>query len=115
MLKNEKSRSKAFILNDYKRSVKPEVTQGYETIVKGFGDQFKAVSKDLGEIFGKQLREALNLPSGIRNAYGNGNDRSLVINGGLTIKLPNVKDADGFTEAMKNLPQLAQQYATKKL
>ena len=112
---NDYEKKNSDILNDYKRSVKPEVTQGYETIVKGFGDQFKAVSKDLGEIFGKQLREALNLPSGIRNAYGNGNDRSLVINGGLTIKLPNVKDADGFTEAMKNLPQLAQQYATKKL
>lgn len=112
---NDYEKKNSDILNDYKRSVNPEVTQGYETIVKGFGDQFKAVSKDLGEIFGKQLREALNLPSGIRNAYGNGNDRSLVINGGLTIKLPNVKDADGFTEAMKNLPQLAQQYATKKL
>lgn len=112
---NDYEKKNSDILNDYKRSVKPEVAQGYETIVKGFGDQFKAVSKDLGEIFGKQLREALNLPSGIRNAYGNGNDRSLVINGGLTIKLPNVKDADGFTEAMKNLPQLAQQYATKKL
>lgn len=112
---NDYEKKNSDILNDYKRSVKPEVTQGYETIVKGFGDQFKAVSKDLGEIFGKQLREALNLPNGIRNAYGDGNDRSLVINGGLTIKLPNVKDADGFTEAMKNLPQLAQQYATKKL
>ncbi|NMV57055.1 hypothetical protein FOL87_00135 [Lactobacillus reuteri] len=112
---NDYEKKNSDIINDYKRSVKPEVTQGYETIVKGFGDQFKAVSKDLGEIFGKQLREALNLPNGIRNAYGNGNDRSLVINGGLTIKLPNVKDADGFTEAMKNLPQLAQQYATKKL
>lgn len=112
---NDYEKKNSDIINDYKQSVKPEVTQGYETIVKGFGDQFKAVSKDLGEIFGKQLREALNLPNGIRNAYGNGNDRSLVINGGLTIKLPNVKDADGFTEAMKNLPQLAQQYATKKL
>lgn len=112
---NDYEKKNSDIINDYKRSVKPEVTQSYETIVKGFGDQFKAVSKDLGEIFGKQLREALNLPNGIRNAYGNGNDRSLVINGGLTIKLPNVKDADGFTEAMKNLPQLAQQYATKKL
>ncbi|KEK16055.1 hypothetical protein LR3_08200 [Limosilactobacillus reuteri] len=112
---NDYEKKNSDILNDYKRSVKPEVTQGYETIVKGFGDQFKAVSKDLGEIFGKQLREALNLPNGIRNAYGDGNDKSLVINGDLNLELPNVKDANDFAEALKTLPQVAKQYATKKM
>ena len=112
---NDYEKKNSDIINDYKRSVKPEVTQGYETIVKGFGDQFKAVSKDLGEIFGKQLREALNLPSGIRNAYGDGNDKSLVINGDLKLELPNVKDANDFAEALKTLPQVAKQYATKKM
>lgn len=112
---NDYEKKNSDIINDYKRSVKPEVTQGYETIVKGFGDQFKAVSKDLGEIFGKQLREALNLPNGIRNAYGDGNDKSLVINGDLKLELPNVKDANDFAEALKTLPQVAKQYATKKM
>ncbi|QWS05344.1 phage tail tape measure protein [Limosilactobacillus reuteri] len=112
---NDYEKKNSDIINDYKRSVKPEVTQGYETIVKGFGDQFKAVSKDLGEIFGKQLREALNLPNGIRNAYGDGNDKSLVINGDLNLELPNVKDANDFAEALKTLPQVAKQYATKKM
>lgn len=112
---NDYENKNSDIINDYKRSVKPEVTQGYETIVKGFGDQFKAVSKDLGEIFGKQLREALNLPNGIRNSYGDGNDKSLVINGDLKLELPNVKDANDFAEALKTLPQVAKQYATKKM
>ncbi|WP_323064142.1 phage tail tape measure protein [Limosilactobacillus reuteri] len=112
---NDYEKKNSDIINDYKRSVKPEVTQGYETIVKGFGDQFKAVSKDLGEIFGKQLKEALNLPNGIRNAYGDGNDKSLVINGDLKLELPNVKDANDFAEALKTLPQVAKQYATKKM
>jgi len=112
---NDYEQKNSDILNDYKRSVKPEVTTSYESIVKGFGDQFKAVSKDLGEIFGKQLREALDLPTGIRNAYGNGNDKSLVVNGDIRLELPNVHNANEFAEAMKNLPQLAEQYATKKM
>ncbi|MCD7123254.1 phage tail tape measure protein [Limosilactobacillus caviae] len=111
---NDYEKKNSDILNDYKRSVKPEVTQGYETIVKGFGDQFKAVSKDLGEIFGKQLREALNLPNGIRNAYGDGNDKSVHIDT-INLELPNVKDANDFAEALKTLPQVAKQYATKKM
>lgn len=111
---NDYEKKNSDIINDYKRSVKPEVTQSYETIVKGFGDQFKAVSKDLGEIFGKQLREALNLPNGIRNAYGDGNDKSVHIDT-INLELPNVKDANDFTEALKTLPQVAKQYATKKM
>ena len=111
---NDYEKKNSDIINDYKRSVKPEVTQGYETIVKGFGDQFKAVSKDLGEIFGKQLREALNLPNGIRNAYGDGNDKSIHIDT-INLELPNVKDANDFAEALKTLPQVAKQYATKKM
>ena len=111
---NDYEKKNSDIINDYKRSVKPEVTQSYETIVKGFGDQFKAVSKDLGEIFGKQLREALNLPNGIRNAYGDGNDKSVHIDT-INLELPNVKDANDFAEALKTLPQVAKQYATKKM
>lgn len=102
------------IIKDYQRSANVQNKVAYQDIVKGFGDQFKAVSKDLGEIFGKQLRETLNLPNGIRNAYGTGKDQSLVINGGLHIELPDVKDVDDFAKAIETLPQVAKQYATRK-
>ena len=102
------------IIKDYQRSANVQNKAAYQDIVKGFGDQFKAVSKDLGEIFGKQLRETLNLPNGIRNAYGTGKDQSLVINGGLHIELPDVKDVDEFAKAIETLPQVAKQYATSK-
>lgn len=102
------------IIKDYQRSANVQNKAAYQDIVKGFGDQFKSVSKDLGEIFGKQLRETLNLPNGIRNAYGTGKDQSLVINGGLHIELPDVKDVDDFAKAIETLPQVAKQYATRK-
>ena len=102
------------IIDQYKRSANVSNNAGYQEIVKGFGEQFKAVSKDLGEIFGKQLREVLNLPDGIRNAYGNGSsDKSVVIQK-LNLELPNVHDANEFAEALKTLPQVAQQYASHK-
>lgn len=102
------------ILQDYHRSANVQNEAAYQDIVKGFGDQFKAVSKDLGEIFGKQLRDTLNLPNGIRNAYGTGKDQSFVMNGDIRVELPNVKDVDDFAKAIDTLPQIAKQYATKK-
>lgn len=102
------------VIDQYKRSANISNNAGYQEIVKGFGEQFKAVSKDLGEIFGKQLREVLNLPDGIRNAYGNGSsDKSVVIQK-LNLELPNVHDANEFAEALKTLPQVALQYASHK-
>ena len=102
------------IIDQYKRSANVSNNAGYQEIVKGFGEQFKAVSKDLGEIFGKQLREALNLPDGIRNAYGNGSADKPVVIQKLNLELPNVHDANEFAEALKTLPQVAQQYASHK-
>lgn len=101
------------ILNDYHRNANVANKQSYADIIKGFGDQFKAVSKDLGEIFGKELRETLNLPDGIRNAYGTGKDNSFVIQN-LKLELPNVHDANDFAEAIRTLPQVAKQQATVK-
>lgn len=101
------------IIKDYQRSANVQNKAAYQDIVKGFGDQFKAVSKDLGEIFGKQLRETLNLPNGIRNAYGTGKDQSFVIQN-MTIELPEVKNSDDFAKAIETLPQVAKQYATRK-
>ena len=102
------------IIDQYKRSANVSNNAGYQEIVKGFGEQFKAVSKDLGEIFGKQLREALNLPDGIRNAYGNGSADKPVVIQNMQLELPNVHDANEFAEALKTLPQVAQQYASHK-
>ena len=102
------------IIDQYKRSANVSNNAGYQEIVKGFGEQFKAVSKDLGEIFGKQLREALNLPNGIRNAYGNGSADKPVVIQNMQLELPNVHDANEFAEALKTLPQVAQQYASHK-
>ena len=102
------------IIDQYKRSANVSNNAGYQEIVKGFGKQFKAVSKDLGEIFGKQLREALNLPDGIRNAYGNGSADKPVVIQNMQLELPNVHDANEFAEALKTLPQVAQQYASHK-
>ena len=67
----------------------------------------------MGEIFGKELRETLNLPDGIRNAYGTGKDNSFVIQN-LKLELPNVHDANDFAEAIRTLPQVAKQQATVK-
>lgn len=111
---DEYEKKHADIIKEYQRSADVAKTDGYQEIVKGFGEQFKAVSKDLGEIFGKQLKEALNLPDGIRNAYGTGKDNSLTINGDLNLELPNVHNGNDFAEALKNLPQLAKQYVSRK-
>lgn len=111
---DEYEKKNADIIKEYQRSADVAKTDGYQEIVKGFGEQFKAVSKDLGEIFGKQLKEALNLPDGIRNAYGTGKDNSLTINGDLNLELPNVHNGNDFAEALKNLPQLAKQYVSRK-
>lgn len=111
---DEYEKKNADIIKEYQRSADVAKTDGYQEIVKGFGEQFKALSKDLGEIFGKQLKEALNLPDGIRNAYGTGKDNSLTINGDLNLELPNVHNGNDFAEALKNLPQLAKQYVSRK-
>lgn len=110
---NEYEERNRDVINDYRKDSTVAHKSGYEDIVKGFGEQFKAVSKDLGEIFGKELRATLNLPNGIRNPYGNGTDNSFVIHT-LNLELPNVRDGEEFAKAIETLPQVAQQYATRK-
>lgn len=111
---NEYEQRNKDILNDYRRNDNISNRAGYKEIIDGFGEQFKMVSKDLGEIFGKQLHDALSLPSGIRNAYGNGTDNSLTINGDLKVELPDVTNVDEFAKAIATLPQVARQKATSK-
>lgn len=111
---NEYEQRNKDILNDYRRNDNISNKAGYKEIIDGFGEQFKMVSKDLGEIFGKQLHDALSLPSGIRNAYGNGTDNSLTINGDLKVELPDVTNVDEFAKAIATLPQVARQKATSK-
>ena len=111
---NEYEQRNKDILNDYRRNDNISNKAGYKEIIDGFGEQFKMVSKDLGEIFGKQLHDALSLPNGIRNAYGNGTDNSLTINGDLKVELPDVTNVDEFAKAIATLPQVARQKATSK-
>lgn len=100
------------IINDYGRDKTTGTSNDYQTIVNGFGEQFKMVSRDLGEIFGKELRSALNLPANNLNTK-NGRDKSIVVEN-MKIELPNVENADDFAKAMEDLPAIAKQYANGK-
>ena len=81
-------------------------------MMKEFAEQFKAVSADLGEIFGKEIRDALKAPNGLLANTNNGSG-SMVIQH-LNLELPNVSNAQDFAEALKTLPQVARQYVTTK-
>lgn len=100
------------IINDYGRDKTTGTSNDYQTIVNGFGEQFKMVSRDLGEIFGKELRSALNLPANNLNTK-NGRDKSIVVEN-MKIELPNVENANDFAKAMEDLPAIAKQYANGK-
>lgn len=84
----------------------------YQDLMKGFTEQFKAVSKDLGEIFGKELKTILYRPENA-GFIGGGTTNSLSIQN-MTVTLPNVRDIDEFREALNTLPQVAAQKATSK-
>ena len=101
------------ILSDYSKNITASGTGSYSDIVKSFGDEFKAVSKDLGTIFGQQIKEALKLPGGLANVYGNGKNQSITIQN-MKVELPNVQDVDDFAKALDTLPDIAKQYATSK-
>lgn len=102
------------ILNNYGDNSATAYTNSYKELIKGFGDQFKAVSKDLGAIFGKELRAALNLnANGNSTLRGSGTSNSITIQH-MNVDLPNVKDVDEFSKAINTLPQMAQQYASNK-
>lgn len=102
------------ILNNYGDNSATAYTNSYKELIKGFGDQFKAVSKDLGAIFGKELRAALNLnANGNSTLRGSGTSNSITIQH-MDVDLPNVKDVDEFSKALNTLPQMAQQYASNK-
>lgn len=100
------------IINDYGRDKTTGTSNDYQTIVNGFGEQFKMVSRDLGEIFGKELRSALNLPANNLDTK-NGRDKSIVVEN-MKIELPNVENANDFAKAMEDLPAIAKQYANGK-
>lgn len=100
------------IINDYGRDKTTGTSNDYQTIVNGFGEQFKMVSRDLGQIFGKELRSVLNLPANNLNTK-NGRDKSIVVEN-MKIELPNVENANDFAKAMEDLPAIAKQYANGK-
>ncbi len=85
---------------------------GYKDIVKDFNDEFKLVSKELGDIFGKELRDVLYQQS--NNALRDDvRGDSLTIEN-MTLELPNIQDIDDFQRALKTLPDVAKQHAQGK-
>lgn len=109
---NEYEAKNKQILDDYKKDSTIGSSANYQTMMKEFAEQFKAVSADLGEIFGKEIRDALKAPNGLLANTNNGSG-SMVIQH-LNLELPNVSNAQDFAEALKTLPQVARQYVTTK-
>ncbi|MEY8736410.1 hypothetical protein AB9M75_03965 [Lactobacillus sp. AN1001] len=100
------------IIKDYGQDSEIAPMTGYKDIVKSFNDEFKLVSKELGDIFGKELRDVLYQHSS--NALrDNTRSESLTIEN-MTLELPNVQDVDDFQQALKTLPDIAKQYAQGK-
>lgn len=109
---NEYEAKNKQILDDYKKDSTIGSSADYQTMMQEFAEQFKAVSADLGEIFGKEIRDALKAPNGLLANTNNGSG-SMVIQH-LNLELPNVSNAQDFAEALKTLPQVARQYVTTK-
>lgn len=109
---NEYEAKNKQILDDYKKDSTIGSSADYQTMMKEFAEQFKAVSADLGEIFGKEIRDALKTPNGLLANTNNGSG-SMVIQH-LNLELPNVSNAQDFADALKTLPQVARQYVTTK-
>ncbi|MFT8556548.1 phage tail tape measure protein [Liquorilactobacillus hordei] len=101
------------LLDKYGSSSDISGTTSYQELLSGFGEQFKSISKDLGDIFGKEIRDALNLPTTSGDVTNNSTNKSVTIDN-LTLELPNVSDAESFVEALKTLPDIARQAATSK-
>ncbi len=100
------------VIKDYGQDSEIAPMTGYKDIVKDFNDEFKLVSKELGDIFGKELRDVLYQQS--NNALRDDvRGDSLTIEN-MTLELPNIQDIDDFQRALKTLPDVAKQHAQGK-
>ncbi|KRL07935.1 phage tail tape measure protein [Liquorilactobacillus hordei] len=100
------------ILSDYSNSSDIANNSSYQALLTGFSKEFKDISKDLADIFGKELRNILDLPT-ITPATTDNSSKSVIIQN-QTLELPNVTDAESFAEALKTLPEVVKQVATSK-
>lgn len=100
------------ILSDYSNSSDIANNSSYQALLTGFSKEFKDISKDLADIFGKELRNILDLPT-ITPATTDSSSKSVIIQN-QTLELPNVTDAESFAEALKTLPEVVKQVATSK-
>lgn len=87
------------------------MTGGSTSSLVGIGEQFEksflAISTDLGQIIGEELRKALNIePIG-------GAGQSIVIENQV-LEFPNVTDSNGIEDVFRELPQIAKQMSTNK-
>lgn len=103
------------ILGKYGDSKAVGSLTGYQEILQGFTDQFKVVGKEISEMFGQQLRDALKLDPNLSPRIPNAPTQTLsMVIQQQTLEFPNVTDPTGFEEAIKNLPQIAKQQVQSK-
>lgn len=103
------------ILGKYGDSKAVGSLTGYQEILQGFTDQFKVVGKEISEMFGQQLRNALKLDPNLSPRIPNAPTQTLsMVIQHQTLEFPNVTDPTGFEEAIKNLPQIAKQQVQSK-
>lgn len=103
------------ILGKYGDSKAVGSLTGYQEILQGFTDQFKVVGKEISEMFGQQLRDALKLDPNLSPRIPNAPTQTLsMVIQHQTLEFPNVTDPTGFEEAIKNLPQIAKQQVQSK-
>jgi Phage-related minor tail protein. len=103
------------VINDYGKDSAISGTQSYQEIIKGFGESFKTVSKDLADIIGNELRSILTGTDNVANNMLRSSTQSdSVTIQQLDITLPNVKNGEQFADYMRGFAQVARQSAQGK-
>ena len=103
------------VINDYGKDSAISGTQSYQEIIKGFGESFKTVSKDLADIIGNELRSILTGTDNVANNMLRSSTQSdSVTIQQLDITLPNVENGEQFADYMRGFAQVARQSAQGK-
>ena len=103
------------VIQDYGKDSAVGNTQTYQDIIKGFGESFKTVSKDLASIIGNELRNILT-GTGVdsRGFTRTATTNDSVAIDTLNITLPNVENGEQFADYLRGFSAVAKQYAQGK-
>ena len=103
------------VIKDYGKDSVVGDTQTYQDIIKGFGESFKTVSKDLASIIGNELRNILT-GTGVdsRGFTRTATTNDSVAIDTLNITLPNVENGEQFADYLRGFSAVAKQYAQGK-